>query len=1130
MKAMPALPLRIGAALAAACALPAWSLAQQTDRKENAADASADEVIVLSPFVVTANSDVGYAARETLGGGRFRTDYKDVSSQVNVMTAEFLRDIAAATLEESFRHSMNVESESAYFSVASGSATDTGNPTSPTGGNRTRGLTRSSITHDFFESYVPVDGYNTDRYTFISGANAILFGNGQAGGAIEAGFSRADPRRQFGRVESRFNDDGGWRSSINVNQPLLDKKVAVRFAAMRGDEDPVRKPSFTKSHREYLALTLEPVKWARLYAYYEQSDIRKALTRPILAQDKVTPWLNSLPEATRNSWLASGDASLLPGLNNAAINSTASSANQTALRNALTAQGFSARNGNTTFGNFSASADSRLQAILGAGGLSTVPVQSWYATAISEGPEQFYNLAEIGNDWSISNPSIYPRMLNINGNGGQNHMTGDIRGVIAEFNPIKNLTVEVAANKETFDQPYVDWLPYASAELHIDVNRYLPAIWTGSTVPTRTLNPNFGRYYIAASPGAGAVANLKDERRATALYFLDFTARPGWAKHFGKHYLSVGWSRQINEKYETVSGGPRIVSDHSFTTAAASVDLNNANRQFSYRYYIDSPSANPAGNAVLNLPFDPWNPGSIGVDATGKSIEVATNELPYGPSTYSSPVRNGRKKSEGVIASMQNTLLQGRLVTTFGVRKDDNEFTNWTANTLQPRWDGANNAWFYPTAANPLPTRLTNAPYMAWRDFRNSPDENRLGTKLVENGKYSRLTGVVVHPAKWLSLSYNKANTSYATDYTRKGMEGAPPQLDDGDTKDYGIILSSPDGKYTLRAVRYESNLLGRSSSYRDTGVGSPNGRGIRDLIPYVERSYQIATGTKPGADFKQHFYTDDVAIATIPSWSGALGSTPSAFGGPRDDYDVLANRSSKGYEVTFTANPKKGFRVSLTGAKNSTTETGIGKMYFDFVDARLKDWEKAPDAPIIVNSTTGLINSAYTIRTFMRDWVVPQLNFLQMVEGLTNPSERKYRFNFTTRYGFGEGFLKGTFVGASSIYRSRGAIGTSYRAATAEDIAYNFLNVATPQTTLVPDYGNLLYAPSTITWDAFAGYERKLFKGRINWRVQLNVRNALDNRKLIPLRAQLINGTQFNYAFNTADPRQFLLTNSFSF
>jgi hypothetical protein len=54
--------------------------------------APAAAVVELSPFVVSADANVGYVATSSLGGGRINTEYRDIASQVSVMTPEFLAD------------------------------------------------------------------------------------------------------------------------------------------------------------------------------------------------------------------------------------------------------------------------------------------------------------------------------------------------------------------------------------------------------------------------------------------------------------------------------------------------------------------------------------------------------------------------------------------------------------------------------------------------------------------------------------------------------------------------------------------------------------------------------------------------------------------------------------------------------------------------------------------------------------------------------------------------------------------------------------------------------------------------------------------------------------------------------
>ena len=64
-----------------------------------------EDTIQLSPFIITTDSDVGYTATSTLSGSRIKTDFKDLASQVSVMTPEFLADIGAVNNDDAFLYS-----------------------------------------------------------------------------------------------------------------------------------------------------------------------------------------------------------------------------------------------------------------------------------------------------------------------------------------------------------------------------------------------------------------------------------------------------------------------------------------------------------------------------------------------------------------------------------------------------------------------------------------------------------------------------------------------------------------------------------------------------------------------------------------------------------------------------------------------------------------------------------------------------------------------------------------------------------------------------------------------------------------------------------------------------------------
>ena len=68
-----------------------------------------EEVVKLTPFEVSATTDRGYQATETLAGTRIRTDLKDVGGGLSVYTKGFLQDIGATDNATLLQYTTNAE-------------------------------------------------------------------------------------------------------------------------------------------------------------------------------------------------------------------------------------------------------------------------------------------------------------------------------------------------------------------------------------------------------------------------------------------------------------------------------------------------------------------------------------------------------------------------------------------------------------------------------------------------------------------------------------------------------------------------------------------------------------------------------------------------------------------------------------------------------------------------------------------------------------------------------------------------------------------------------------------------------------------------------------------------------------
>ena len=146
------------------------------------------------------------------------------------------------------------------------------------------------------------------------------------------------------------------------------------------------------------------------------------------------------------------------------------------------------------------------------------------------------------------------------------------------------------------------------------------------------------------------------------------------------------------------------------------------------------------------------------------------------------------------------------------------------------------------------------------------------------------------------------------------------------------------------------------------------------------------------------------------------------------------------------------------------------------------------------------------------------------MSEGILSNNQRTYRATATTRYAFNRGRLKGSFVGANYLWRSPAAV--AYRRIAITDNPFVIPGVAA-RSIEVYDPTDPIRGGALTSFDVFLGYQRRLFKDKVQWRTQLNIRNVLNRDDLLVQRAL---STGQGAIFTPQEPRSFILTNTFSF
>lgn len=751
---MPSLPSRFASFFCAASVLLAAhaASAQTAPKIEPAQPLVADKAIEMSPFLVSTDSNRGYAASTILQGGRGRVELQDVATQVAVFTKDFMQDIAATNIEEAYLFSSNTQT---YYEMVSSDAGHLAGAQQTAVNNSSRGLGGLNKTRDFSNSRVEADTYNTERLAIVSGANAVQFGLGGAAGTSDTVSARALPRSHY-KVQARFDSYGSERFVLDLNQVLKKDVLSLRAIWLKDNKEYFLRPGYDDNERSFLAGTWRPFRSTTIRADVER--IKRVVSRGSTIFPRNAGYLEYYRSRLAGSPIAYNN---LP--------STAGTAGRPAAPTMVGADGVSRSFAfNTaeylfTYGNVPAN-------MVGAFDYRNTVTPPVVGTALTE---SFYL------------PQLYPWNANPMGFGRINDGKSEVRRISIEQRLGPNTYVEVSGKRESFKDEYSSLFVARAYDIMVDVNRFRP---DGATA-----NPLYGRAFVEESGSGGFwESNSIEDARATLSHLVDFTKKSGWAHHLGRHQLG-GFASFEEEHQRALSLRPMIIGNPSFLPAAARNDPLHASRQFTLRYYLPeiggptSPSISdhPEAYGVASLnQFGPLTGIQSFRHSNGEDFQVTTQRNPAG---YVSPVLGAYNhlQRRSYAASSLSSFLGNRLVVNVGARRDSLRNSN-----NQPRL--------------PLITQSGNLrlrPY--YGDLELSPDwsPTRSATRL----NY----GFVARPlfeGKWMAFTFEHSKNATLDDVrVIRDLAGGPLEASYGESKEIGVRLFTPDGKLNAKLAVFDS-------------------------------------------------------------------------------------------------------------------------------------------------------------------------------------------------------------------------------------------------------------------------------------------------------------------------------------
>jgi hypothetical protein len=331
-----------------------------------------------------------------------------------------------------------------------------------------------------------------------------------------------------------------------------------------------------------------------------------------------------------------------------------------------------------------------------------------------------------------------------------------------------------------------------------------------------------------------------------------------------------------------------------------------------------------------------------------------------------------------------------------------------------------------------------------------------------------------------------------------------------GKTKDYGFVVSTLDDRLSFKINWYETKVANdrlqgfefwripgvistmMSSSYRvrNKDVGNPwkwdysswtNNGGQAGAEAGAQAVLDAYNSSKVFKDF-----ADSWGLAPYLNQEGGYFNVPPGITATTDS-------TSKGVEFEVSAEPVKGWSLSFNASKTKATQQNIG--------GALKEWIEVLDP--IMNGPAGDLRQWWAgdsnnFRSLWGSEVMSQFNRLKAQEETNVPELRPWRFNIVTNYSFNNevfgGYTKGLNVGGAYRWEDKSVIGYPVITQT---------NAVSGNTEYVYDVKHPWKGPSESHLDLWVGYGRKnVFRG-IDWRVQLNLRDVLAKKELIPISVQ---------------------------
>jgi outer membrane receptor protein involved in Fe transport len=681
-----------------------------------------------------------------------------------------------------------------------------------------------------------------------------------------------------------------------------------------------------------------------------------------------------------------------------------------------------------------------------------------------------YSTSPLFNDFAMgrANPKATPEANWVNAKQNVQHGSVFITRELAS-----NLNLELAFNRMVSDLDSFNLDSWGTYGIAVDTNRYLP---NGQLKPAGQL------YHYDVSQERRLASQAMNQYRVALAY------ERTWRDDLVRLRMA-GLGERSEAKWQTVTQNMNWLNGPSLSSGGAFNPFPEVNRVWQ-RFYISDLASIYDPN--FRIPGPIVTPGTA-VKYQDPRTGVIRDIYPHLMNRNQANTQSAERNINALMGVAQLYLFRDRFVGTFGYRKDK-----------QKQWVG--------TAFRDPAARNNNGVWL--------PGDPSAATPSVFTGG-TRTLGGIFHVTPWASVFYNTA-TSLGTPGTLLVAPADPNAAvadivtsPEGNTRDYGVKLSFLNKRLFLTAAKFHTQA---TNDFSFSGLGT-----YRNWMADIWRALAESGGLNP----------QETAYAETQK-----EVTDSLMG-------YLVNSESKGLEVEVVGRVTDAWSLSVNYTKMESKRSEQAREFRAYLDHHKPFWKKyggynlgqtseipgvefAPNATDWRTPAQIAANGDFTINSDSINETIADIEaafFLNphIFEGTRFVGDPGHSINLRTRYDFREGLLKGLSAGLGTRLRYGRVSGarSDYTFAPGTDYTDKWNG-------RIVDKVSIVEMKDQNVWDLHFTYKVPLRKKRLDWRVQLNINNVLDEAELIVNNVHPVSLVPTQYRYQ--NPRQFILTNTVSF